>query len=82
LWRLLPSGKHVASIFTVEEHAKQETRTKQAAAYRLLNAGFLLGLLPSLEDGNDIILRTLCSPLRKLIDVSEEHIIFIFTVEE
>jgi hypothetical protein len=54
---------------------------KQAAAYHLLNSGFLLGLLSSLEDGSDILLRTVYSPLRKLTDVSEEHV-FIFTVEE
>jgi hypothetical protein len=45
--------KYVASIFTAEEEAKQETSTKQAAS----RAGSLLGLLFNPEDEADKFLQ-------------------------
>jgi hypothetical protein len=52
------SEEHAASIFTIEEQAKQEISMKQRSACCLLHPGFLLALLFNPEDGDDIFLRT------------------------
>jgi hypothetical protein len=48
--------EHVASIFRVEEKAKQETRKQSSASYPF-HGGFLLGLFLNPEDGSDMFLR-------------------------
>jgi hypothetical protein len=59
-WRVIPgqpdiSEEHIASIFEVEEQAKQETCRRRLPPF---SAGFLLSLLFGPEDGDSMFLRT------------------------
>jgi hypothetical protein len=47
----------IASIFSIEEYDKQETKMKHLESRALLHAGLLLDLLFDPEYGGDIFLR-------------------------
>jgi hypothetical protein len=51
------SEEHIASIFRVEEYAKEETSVKMWGLFAIcLHAGFLTGLYLNPEDGGNIYL--------------------------